>query len=96
MLIRTPGELGQVLKHARTTAGMSQSELADWLAVSRFYVSSLESGEATERLGRIFKALALLGYDLHAAPRGELHSRPLGQTPTPLSTDDDDDPSNEA
>ena len=90
MLIRDPGDLGEALRHARTAAGMSQSELANWLGVSRFYVSSLEAGEATERLGRIFAALALLGYELHTAPRGEIHSRPLGKSPTP-SVDDEDD-----
>jgi DNA-binding XRE family transcriptional regulator len=89
LLIRTPGDLGQVLKHARATAGMSQSELASWLGVSRFYVSSLES-DATERLGRIFQALAILGYELHAAPRGQLHSHPLGPSATAPTADDDE------
>lgn len=91
MLIRTPGDLGEVLRYARAKAGMSQSDLADWLGVSRFYVSSLESGEATERLGRIFSALTLLGYELHAAPRGELHSRPLGQSATPSIVEVEDE-----
>jgi transcriptional regulator with XRE-family HTH domain len=86
-LIRTPTDLGEVLRFARAKASMSQSDLADWLGVSRFYVSSLESGEATERLGRIFSALTLLGYELHAAPRGELHSRALGQSAVPTAAE---------
>ena len=88
MLVRTPADLGEVLRHARRISGVSQTDLAEWLGVSRYYISSLENGEPTERLERLLAAMALLGFELHAAPRGELHSRPIGPLGMPGSEDE--------
>jgi len=49
---------------------MSQAELAEWVGVSRQYVSLLETGEVTTQVRRLFDLLGVLGADVAIVPRG--------------------------
>lgn len=57
----TPASFGDALRHYRTGAGLTQSELADLTGLQRSYLSELESGKETEQLKRIFRVLRQLG-----------------------------------
>lgn len=58
-----------MLRHERRARGMTQSEFAEYLGVSRAYVIQLESGRPTKHLARLSSALQLLGMDLRAVKR---------------------------
>lgn len=57
------------LRVARERAGLSQSELATRLNVSRFAVIRWEAGDATPRAGVFPRLHAVLGVDLTGDPR---------------------------
>jgi HTH-type transcriptional regulator/antitoxin HipB len=59
--IYTPASFGDAIRHYRTEAGLTQSELAAKVGIQRTYLSELESGKETEQLKRIFKVLRQLG-----------------------------------
>ncbi len=59
--IYTPASFGDALRHYRTSAGLTQSELANLTGLQRSYLSELESGKETEQLKRIFRVLRQLG-----------------------------------
>lgn len=57
--------LKQILKLARKKAGLSQSELADKLGVTKAYISNLESLWVTSTTETpLFSALDVLGLDV--------------------------------
>lgn len=59
--IYTPASLGQAIRHYRTTAGLTQAQLAEMTGLQRSYLSELESGKETQQLKRIFRVLRHLG-----------------------------------
>lgn len=59
--------IAAVLKEARTNAGLSQSQLADFSGLSRSYISFMECGErglSVTALYQIGKALGVSGAEL--------------------------------
>ena len=69
MKVRTPRDLGALVRDARTTAGMTQDSLAERVGVARLWVSQLESGKSGANIGDVMRALNILGVDLMTAPR---------------------------
>lgn len=69
MDIRTPADLGAVIRQARKRQGMTQAELCDLCGVSVTYLSELERGKATAELGKALHVAAMLGIDLTAEER---------------------------
>ena len=59
--VYTPASLGDAIRHYRTEAGLTQSELAAKAGIQRSYLSELESGKETEQVKRIFRVLRQLG-----------------------------------
>lgn len=53
--------LGDAIRHYRTQAGMTQTELAELTGLQRSYLSELENGKETEQLRRILRLLRQLG-----------------------------------
>lgn len=68
--IRTPADLGLQIRAARKAQGLTQSELADIAGVGTRFVSELERGKDTARLGLALDIARLAGVDLFAQPRG--------------------------
>lgn len=68
--IRTPADLGQQIRAARKAQGLTQAELADIAGVGTRFVSELERGKDTARLGLALDIARLAGVDLFAQPRG--------------------------
>ena len=71
--VRNATELGRVLTRIRTSAGLSQEEMARRIGVYRPYLSKLEHGASTEQLNRIFAALREAGYELIVTPKASNH-----------------------
>lgn len=66
MLIRTPSELGAIIKSTRKRLGMDQTELAQKIGVSRWWLVEIEKGKPRAELGLVLRTLAALDIDLAA------------------------------
>jgi transcriptional regulator with XRE-family HTH domain len=55
--VRKPQDIAAVVKTARESAGLSQTDLARRLAFSRDYMISLESRDANLYITRLFRVL---------------------------------------
>ena len=80
--------IAAVLKEARTAAGVSQQELADFSGLSRSYISFIECGErgiSVTALYQISKALKINGTELFRRIEHALDAEL--QTPQPVSTE---------
>lgn len=63
-VVRSAADLGETIRSARQSRGMSQEALARALGVSRRYVYTLESGAETVHLRRILTTLDELGLQM--------------------------------
>ena len=70
--VRTPGELGQVVRHRRKARRLTQRKIAGLTNVSIGFLSDFENGKATAEIGKILATLNTLGLDVYIAPRGIL------------------------
>lgn len=66
MQVRSMGELGALVRSARTARGMTQAELAAKLNISRDWVVRLEKGHPRLEAQRVLDALRVVGVDLQA------------------------------
>lgn len=67
--IRTPEDLGRQIRSARKAQGLTQVELAETAGVGARFVSELERGKDTARLGLALELARLVGLDLSVKPR---------------------------
>lgn len=58
---RSAQDLGAAIKYYRSLAGLTQAELAARAGLHRTYLTSLESGHATEALERVMNLFRELG-----------------------------------
>jgi len=61
MHIRTPLELGLIIRDRRRKLGLSQSELAEKAGVGRQWLVAVEHGKARAEIGLVLRTLAALG-----------------------------------
>ncbi len=80
MQFKTMGDVGVLVRSARTARGMTQADLAAQLCVSRDWVVRLEKGHPRLEAQRVLDALRVVGLDLEATPQ-ETHP-PTGRTNT--------------
>lgn len=66
MFIRTPQDIGALLRETRKKAGLGQAELARRIGVSRQWVVEVERGKPRAEIGLVLRALNTLGNPLHA------------------------------
>jgi HTH-type transcriptional regulator / antitoxin HipB len=76
MLIRTPADLGALIRDYRRRRGLDQQALAKKIGVSRQWVVEIEKGKPRAEVGLILRALDVLGVplsvdDRNAARKGE-------------------------
>lgn len=57
-------KLGGALKNHRKKMGLSQTEIADLAGVSLNFVSQIESGKPTARIGWVIRLLTAMGLQL--------------------------------
>lgn len=67
MLIRTPTDLGAVIRDRRKRLKLDQSTLAKRIGVSRQWVIDIEHGHPRAELTLVLRALDALGIPLHAS-----------------------------
>ena len=66
--VRTPADLGAIVRAARTARGWTQQEAADAAGVSRRFVNMLEGGQhQNSEVWRVMALMNALGATLHAA-----------------------------
>lgn len=64
MLIRTPADLGLVVRDRRKQLGFGQAELAARIGVSRQWIVGIERGRSRAELGLVLRTLDALGIRL--------------------------------
>jgi HTH-type transcriptional regulator / antitoxin HipB len=73
MRIRTPADLGALIRDSRTKLGLDQKSLAAKIAVSRQWIVEVEKGKPRAEIGLVLRAIGALGIALDAeietAPR---------------------------
>ena len=66
MQIKTMGDVGALVRSARTARGMTQADLAQQLHISRDWIVRLEKGHPRLEAQRVLDALRVVGVDLEA------------------------------
>ena len=67
--IRSTQDLGAAIRAARKAMGLPQAQAALLCGLGIRYLSDLENGKATARLGEALKVIAGLGLELTIGPR---------------------------
>jgi HTH-type transcriptional regulator/antitoxin HipB len=67
MFIRTPGDLGAVIRDRRKQLGLDQSTFAKRIGVSRQWVIGVERGHARAAMGLVLRAIDALDIRLDAS-----------------------------
>jgi len=62
--LRTPAEIGALIRDRRKARGLLQADLAARLGVSRLWVGEIERGKPGANLGLVLRALDMLGVRL--------------------------------
>ncbi|MGH7647461.1 MAG: helix-turn-helix domain-containing protein [Gemmatimonadaceae bacterium] len=74
MIIRTPRDLGHLIRDRRRQAALTQERLATQIGVSRKWIIDIERGKRTAELTLVLRTLKALGIELDARPRPEHRS----------------------
>ncbi len=74
MQLRTPNEIGHLVRDRRKSRGWTQDQLATRLGVSRLWIVQLEQGKATVQLGLVLRTLNELDVPLQVDLQPQSHS----------------------
>ena len=85
MQIRTPLDLGLVIRDRRRKLELSQTELARKAGVGRQWIVAIEHGKSRAELGLVLRTLAALGLPLTIAP--DDHRLPSSDDMNPVDID---------
>ena len=66
MHIRTPLDLGLIIRQQRRRLGLNQTDLASRVGVGRQWIVAIEQGKARAELGLVLRTLAALDLTLAA------------------------------
>lgn len=68
MLVKTPNDVGALIRERRKQKGLDQQTLARSVGVSRKWIVEVEQGKPGAALGLILRTLAELGISLEISP----------------------------
>lgn len=68
--VKTSIELGNVIRDARKRTELDQETTADLIGVGPRFLSEVERGKPSARLGLVLKVLERLGLEVWVSPRG--------------------------
>lgn len=68
IVLRTPANIGALLRDRRKALGLDQGDLADRIGVSRLWVNQVERGKPGASVGLVLRALAAVGVELTSGP----------------------------
>jgi HTH-type transcriptional regulator / antitoxin HipB len=71
VIIRTPQDIGALIRARRRSLGMSQADLASKLGTSRLWITEIERGKPRASLMLILQALSALGLELSTDDEGK-------------------------
>jgi HTH-type transcriptional regulator / antitoxin HipB len=60
MIVRTPSDLGLLIRERRRALGLDQRELAKKVGVSRLWIIEIEKGKPRAEIGLVMRALLAL------------------------------------
>ena len=85
MVVRTPSDLGLLIREHRKKLGLDQQELAKKVGVSRLWVIEIEKGKPRAEIGLVMRTLRALDLDLDvsAEPAATPVKRPAGAVAVP-------------
>lgn len=69
--VKTTRALGQFIREARKSQGLTQEQLASVSGIGRRFIFDLESGKESCHLGKTLKVLTMLGFKLHIHQKEE-------------------------
>ena len=67
---RTTRQIGAIIRRARRSAGMNQTELGEKVGLRQATISKLERGEPATRLSTLLDVLSALGLEIVIDRRG--------------------------
>ena len=79
MRVRTPKEVGALIRDRRRHLGLDQSTLAKRVGVSRQWIIEAEQGKPRAAVGLILRTLAALGVNLGVDDEGEAAKAQTGE-----------------
>lgn len=71
VVLRSPQDIGALIKARRRSLGMSQADLASKLGTSRLWITEIERGKPRASLVLILQALSALGVELSTDDEGK-------------------------
>jgi HTH-type transcriptional regulator / antitoxin HipB len=75
MIIRTPSEIGALIREHRNLAGLDQAQLAKLVGVSRKWIVDVERGNPGASLALVLRTLRSLKIALDAAPASRVKNK---------------------
>jgi len=85
MRVRTPTDLGAIIRDRRTKLGLDQKSLAEKVGVSRQWIVEVEKGKPRAEIGLILRTIEALGIQL-AAGDTEKTKGPTGLPPVDIDS----------
>lgn len=76
MLVRTPSDLGALIRERRVKLRLDQRSLAQKAGTSRKWLIEVENGKPRAEIGLILRTLNALGVELDASPSSGLPPHP--------------------
>lgn len=70
--VRSPQELGRLARRERKHQNLTLDEVYSASGLTTRFLSEFERGKANASLGRVMRALQILGLELLVLPRGEV------------------------
>lgn len=68
--IKTPEDIGLLIREKRKKDGLTQADLAGLCSVGIRLISELENGKPTIQLVKVLQVLACVGLEIKITPRG--------------------------
>mgnify|MGYP002387303533 CR=1 FL=1 len=69
--MRSPAEVGALVRSARKEQSLRQDELAGVAGVGLRFIVDLEAGKPTAQIGKVMQVLRTLGYVIEISAPGE-------------------------
>lgn len=73
-----PAIIGALVRERREAAGLTQTQLAERIGASRFWIAAFEKGKPSVELGLALKAIQALGMSLQLGADGDSAIEPAG------------------
>lgn len=86
MILKTPRDVGALIRQARRDARLDQAALAAKVGVSRWWINEIERGKPRAELGLVLRTLLALGVQLTAGPLSDQDWAPTKPTPADVLT----------